>query len=167
MKKYQNKERSLLLLSYAMLQEGFKIVGIDPMKVKLEDFDDELDIKLLRTYRSLHRLNKMFSNKKIQKFLMEKIAKSGDKLSRECQPMYVGLLVLYFYLKVDRDKSEFYISTIEPEDIIKIAGEVNGGISDCTIYKSCELFRSIYGDKGGFLEFLELMNRFPYNLKEK
>lgn len=165
MNKAQLKERSIMLVSYAMMNEGFRLLDLDPMKVNLSKFEDNLDMKLILMYKKLHKLNKIFTTEKIARFLDTRLKRLDDNLQQDCQPLYIGLLALYLYLKVDI-KRDLYINDLNIKDIEKIFIEHHKefGISKCTIDKAVDIFNIIYPDENGFTFFLKTTDRFPFNL---
>jgi hypothetical protein len=165
MKKYQLKERGLILVSFAMMKEGFKILDLEPMEINLVEFEDMYDVKLIILYKKLYKLNKMFATKKVLNFVDKRLSTVEDNIERECQPLYIGLLVLYLYLKSDC-KKDLVISEVSYKDIEKIVLDHHSEykISKCTVNKAVELYNAIYPDMKGYVEFLNLSNRFPFNL---
>jgi len=135
MKKYQLKERALMLVIYAMMKEGFRMIDIEPIKIDISKFEDSLDMSLISAYKKINRLNKTFANEKISIFLDTKLRQIYDNLNQECQPLYIGLLVLYFYINIDT-KKDLIITDLNKEQIKQIFKEHNKefGISSCTIY---------------------------------
>lgn len=166
MNKYQLKERSLILLSFAMINEGFRLIELDPKEVGLEEFEDAYDMKLVQLFRKLEKLNKMFATKKVLNFLDKRLAKVEDELESDCQPLYIGLLLLYFYKQVDI-KKDLVIVELDPDDIVKVINDYHEEfrISECTINKVTKLFLAIYPDKQGYIEWLQISNIFPYNIR--
>jgi len=167
MKKYQLKERALMLVIYAMMKEGFRMIDIEPIKIDISKFEDSLDMSLISAYKKINRLNKTFANEKISIFLDTKLRQIYDNLNQECQPLYIGLLVLYFYINIDT-KKDLIITDLNKEQIKQIFKEHNKefGISSCTIKKAIEVFNVVYKDEQGYITFLETTNRFPFNLKD-
>jgi len=165
MKKYQYKERSLILISYAFINEGFRLLNID-LNVEPSKFVDELDLKLFLLYKKLFKLNKLFATEKLLHWFNKRLNKIEDEIGEECQPLYIGLLVFYFYLKIDTNKDLFIkeISKKNIEDIIKEHNKYYT-ISNCTIKKAEDIFKVIYPDEEGYIEFLKQTKRFPYGLE--
>jgi hypothetical protein len=165
MKKYQLKERGLILVSFAMTKEGFRLLNLEPMEIDLTKFEDIYDVKLIILYKKLYKLNKMFATKRVLNFVDKRLSAVEDNIERECQPLYIGLLVLYFYFKSDC-KKDLVISEVSYKDIEKIVLDHHNEyrISRCTINKAVELYSAIYPDMEGYIEFLKMSSRFPFNL---
>ena len=166
MLKYQLRERATLLLVYAFLREGYRILGIDFNNINLSEFKDLYDIKLTVLVQKLSRLNKTYTNKKILNFFNKRTKGIKDELEQECQPLYIGLLIFYFYKLID-DKKDFVLNELNIKDIKHILYEHNKefGISKCTINKAKELFLCIYPEKKVVIDWLENRNKFPFDLR--
>jgi len=165
MKKQQRRERALLLLVYAMLQEGFRIIDIDPNKVGLERFEDVLDMKVVMLYKKMSKIVRTLGSKKITNFLDQRLATVDDSIEKECQPFYIGILIYYFHL-LNVEKKDFIFTDLKKKDIEDIVEEHNKefGISDCTLNKSIDLYCSIYPQQKGYIEFRKITNKFPFDI---
>jgi len=164
MKKYQLRERAILLLIYAFLKEGYRLLGIDFKSVNLADFEDIYDIKLTTLVQKLSRLNKSYANEKIIEFFNKRTKNVRDEIEKECQPLFIGLLIFYFYKLID-DKKDFVLNELNIQEIKEILYEHHKEfiISNCTVNKAKELFLCIYPEKKVVIEWLESRNKFPFN----
>jgi hypothetical protein len=172
MKKYQLKERALILFVYAFMKREFeetkKEEGIDLINSGLEEFKNIFDIKIMSLFKKLDRLNKIFSTKRIADFLLTRVEKKAFLDKRrwyDVKPLYASLIVLYWYLKVDY-KKDIVITEIKLDEIKKILKEQQKdyGLSYDTLDFAEYVFTHLYPDLQGYIEFLKLTNAFPYNL---
>jgi len=168
MRKYQLKERGLLLASYALMHQGFILLNIEPDKINITNMDDLYDMKIINLYKKLTLLHKSFANKKINRFVNKRISKIEDSLNNTCQPLYMGLLLINLYIRT-KEKKDFTLNSGLERDIQLIIEEHNDmyKISDCTIDKAIDVYLAIYPNQQGFIEYLKLTNKFPFNLKDK
>jgi len=166
MKKYQLKERGLLLASYALMYQGFKLLDIEPEKININSINDLYDMKIINLYKKLTLLHKSFANKKINRFVNKRISKIEDSLDKTCQPLYIGLLLINLYIRTS-EKKDFTLNSSLESDIQLIIEEYNNmyKISDCTIDKAIDVYLAIYPNQLGFIEYLKLTNGFPFNLE--
>ena len=165
MKKAQMKERATMLMVFAMLKEGFKIIDVDPTKVDISNLDDAYDVKIVALYRRLNNMARTFANKKIADFLNKRLSHMEDTFKKECQPMYISIIMLVLYMKADVEM-DFKMS-VSLDDLEKLLLEYDNdfSITRCTITKAEDMFCALYPEKKGFVEFLKLSKRLPYNLK--
>ena len=167
MKKYQLKERGLLLISYSLLYQGFKLLDIEPDKIDISSMNDLYDMKIINLYKKLTIFHKSFANKKVLRFTNKRLNTLVDELDKTCQPLYIGLLLINLYIRTS-EKKDFTLNNGLDKDIQIIIEEYNNihEISDCTINKAIEIYLAIYPNHKGFIEYLKLTNKFPFNLKD-
>jgi hypothetical protein len=172
MKKYQLKERALILFVYAFMKREFeetkKEEGIDLINSRLEEFTNYFDIKIMSLFKKLERLNKIFSTKRIADFLLTRVEKKAfldKKRWYDVKPLYASLIVLYWYLKANY-KKDIVITEIKPDEIKKIVEEQQKdyGLPYDTLDFAEYTFTHLYPDLQGYIEFLKLSNVFPYSL---
>ena len=168
MTKKQMKERALLLYSFAFMQEGLrqrKILDEDNNpKYGLENLDNFYDMKTILIYKHLKRLRLSFAQPNVRQFFLRRITENEEYISLECDPLLMGLIGLYFYIRFNKTKE--FVLNISAEDIKEIFeyAKTETVISDDTINISVKIITAIYPDEKGLVEFYKLTNRFPFNL---
>ena len=168
MTKKQMKERALLLYAFAFMQEGLRQRGIldenNNPKYGLENLDNFHDMKTVLIYKHLKRLRPTFAQLNVRQFFLRRITENEDYISPECDPLLMGLIGLYFYIRFNKTKE--FVLNINSKDIEEIFeyAKTETEISDDTINISVKIITAIYPDEKGLVEFYRLTNRFPFNL---
>jgi len=157
MKKYQLKERALLLLSYAFLQKMFTE---NKNSVKIyEKTKNDFDIEFL--YKMLDNIKKTIANKKIETFLLKRI--SNDSLN-DIDLMTIVLTIM-FYHKTIVDKKDFTFNFDFYELLKNASMDFDKKIFNNSIETASNLFIDIFPEKKPLILFKKVTNKKPFNLK--
>ena len=125
MTKRQKKERSLLLLAFAFMQ----IIKENAEDVSIKEIT-EADLIFTNSYKKLFRISKYFADKRIVKFLLNRVP---DNIAKYSDPPLVAVIVLDWFKTLNLTK-EIVIT----ENLEKLAEAIIDGLDDETIKNSVE-----------------------------
>jgi len=145
MTKKQRKERAVLLLAYSLISQYRD-------SLIYNNKDNLYDLKLKRLVKQLDLIAKSFANKKIERFLVERISKV-DVTEVEIDPFLVAFYLLEILFKTN--KVDFNLNI---KDIVEVreALENTTELKANSLNYAISLYESINPESKGFLEFFKL-----------
>ncbi len=158
MYKYQLKEKALLLGAYSFLLEAKKYMQEVSLKEKTA-----LDMEFERLFKKLSNIKESITTKKVEKFFFKRIPQ--DKAIKGVDIVTIALTLMYLHKHfVEKKDFTFTESVEEILEALREQSQDDKEMFNNSLLFAVDLFKSIYPDKAGLLEFRKILGKEPFNL---